>query len=139
MSKRQYSDNDKAAALAFLDFNKGNVQRSAKALGIPNSTLDEWVKGRNQNAEVSDLRNDKKVDISTLIDAAVRDMVSASEGKLSTANFQQLWTGVGIAVDKMQILKGEPSSITKDVTKHSNEERVDRILRLVKPAKAGRA
>jgi transposase-like protein len=134
VSKRRYSDREKAAALAFLDFNGGNVEKAAKALGIPRITLLDWSKGKKQHSEVSDLRQEKKEEISALIEQAVRDMVGASAGKLSTANFQQLWTGVGIAVDKMQLLKGEATQITKDAgNARTNEERAARILDIVKP------
>lgn len=136
MGKRQYSDNEKAAALAFLDFNGGNVEKSAKALGIPRKTLDEWAKGRNQNAEVADLRHEKKEDICELIDTAVREMIQGSAGKAMEANISQLWTSIGIAVDKMQLLKGEATLITKDATARTNEDRATRILELVKPAAA---
>jgi transposase-like protein len=137
MAKRQYSDNEKASALAFLDFNGGNVQKSAKALGVPHKTLDEWAKGRNQHPEVADLRNEKKEDICDLIDSAVREMIQGSAGKASEANISQLWTSIGIAVDKMQLLKGEATQITKDATPRTNEERANRILALVQPRKVG--
>lgn len=127
-AKRQYSDAEKAAALAFLDFNGGNVQKSAKALGIPHKTLDEWAKGRNQVPEVADLRNEKKEAISDLIETAVREMVGASTGKLSEASFQQLWTGVGIGVDKMQLLKGEPTTINKTLTDEERAKKAAEIL-----------
>ena len=138
MAKRSYSDREKGAALAFLDFNGGNVERSAKALGIPRKTLDEWAKGRNQSAGVADIRREKKEDISALIERAVREMVGASAGKLDGASFQQLWTGVGIAVDKMQLLKGEPTAIHGDVTLSPEQKRkaeeLRRRLTLVKEA-----
>jgi transposase-like protein len=130
VSKRRYSDDEKAAALAFLRFNGGNVLKSAKALGIPHKTLDEWAKGKNQHPEVADLRNEKKEEISALIEQAVREMVGASAGKLSTANFQQLWTSVGIAVDKMQLLKGEPTNINRDVTLTPEQKKKAEELRL---------
>ena len=133
MSKRQYSDREKAAALAFLDFNGGNVERSAKALGIPRVTLLDWSKGRKQHPEVSDLRHEKKEQISELIERAVREMIQGSAGKVADANLSQVWTSIGIAVDKMQLLKGEATAITKDATQRTNEERAARIMALVKP------
>jgi transposase-like protein len=116
MGKRQYSDNEKGAALAFVDFKGGNTREASKVLGIPHTTLQDWLKERGTNEDVTEIRTEKKEEISTLIEAAVRDMVGASKDKIGTANFQQLWTGVGIAVDKMQLLKGEPTSINGDVT-----------------------
>lgn len=116
MAKKSYSDKEKGAALAFVDFKNGNTREASKVLGIPHTTLQDWVKERGTNEDVAEIRTEKKEEISALIEQAVRDMVGASTGKLTEANFQQLWTGVGIAVDKMQLLKGEPTAINKDVT-----------------------
>lgn len=136
---RQYSDVEKAAALAFLDFQGGNVKKSAELLHIPHKTLDEWAKGRNQHPEVANLRNEKKRELAELIEDAVREMVLASGGKATDAALQQLWVSIGIGVDKHQLLKGEATSITKDATARTNEDRASRILKLVEPATAKRA
>lgn len=136
MKKRQYSDRDKASALAALDLNEGNVSRTSKQIGIPRKTLEQWAAHRHLSADVADLRQEKKAELSVIIEDAVREMIGASSAKLEGANFQQLWTSIGIGIDKRQILQGEPTSINKDVTEHSNEERANRILELVKPAKA---
>ena len=37
--------------------------------------------------DIADLRNEKKADISALIEGAVRDMIGASTGKAGEANF----------------------------------------------------
>lgn len=58
--KRTYSDSDKATYLAALDANGGNISLTAKQTGVPRNTLSDWAKGRNLNAEVTDLRHLKK-------------------------------------------------------------------------------
>jgi hypothetical protein len=128
-NQRKYTDREKAAALAFLDFNAGNVKKSATALKIPERTLNEWANNRGVNEDVATSRDDKKEELSALIEQAVRDMIGASAGKLTGANFQQLWTGVGIAVDKMQLLKGEPTNITKELLADAERERIKGELR----------
>lgn len=42
MARRHYSDNDRAAALAVLEANDGNVTRAAKEAGVPAATLRLW-------------------------------------------------------------------------------------------------
>lgn len=128
VSKRKYTDAEKGAALAFLDFKGGNVRQAAEALKIPHKTLDEWAKGR-INEDSAEIRTDKKEEIAELINAAVTDMIGASTGKLADANLQQVWTSVGIAVDKMQLLKGEATTITKELMSGEDRELIKRELR----------
>ena len=59
-NRRGYSDEEKAAALACLDANGGNVYRTAGQLGIPDSTLDGWAKERGTSPAVPALRERKK-------------------------------------------------------------------------------
>jgi transposase-like protein len=44
MGKRRYSDQDRAAAVAAVTANGGNIQRTARQLGIPETSLRQWVK-----------------------------------------------------------------------------------------------
>ena len=42
MARRSYSDAERAEALAVLDANAGNVERTARHLGLPRKTLEGW-------------------------------------------------------------------------------------------------
>lgn len=46
MARRQYSEDDKAAGLAFYDACKGNLTQSARLSQIPKNTLRRWVSER---------------------------------------------------------------------------------------------
>lgn len=136
MSKRQYSDNDKATALSILDANGGNVNQTAKQIGIPRKTLEMWANNRHLSADVADIRQEKKASLAEkfqeLADKLVDDLIRrVGEGK-----FVEQATAAAIAVDKMQLLKGAPTAISKDVSNVTNEDRANRILELVKPGKA---
>lgn len=142
MSKRQYSDNDKALALATLDANQGNVQATAKILRIPESTLTDWSNNRGVNPEVTEIRDIKKRELADKLEevahALTGNILTRAESELSIlVPMKDIATSLGIVVDKMQILKGQPTAINKDVSEHTNEERAARILELVKPANAG--
>ncbi len=60
--KRKYSDNEKAATLAALDANGGNVRRTCAQLAIPRATLQRWVGG--VNPDVTVLRPIKRRELS---------------------------------------------------------------------------
>lgn len=136
MAKRQYSDNDKAIALAALDANEGNVLRTAKQLGIPHKTLDEWAKGRNQVPQVADLHKEKRKDLGDRLEDLAHSLVDILPDKIPEASLRDLAGALIVAVDKMQLLKGAPTAISKDVSDISNRERANRILELIKPGKA---
>lgn len=61
MGKRQYSDNDKAIALATLDANEGNIRVTARMLKLPESTLTDWSNNRGVCPEVSEIRDIKRL------------------------------------------------------------------------------
>lgn len=144
VNKRQYSDNDKAVALATLDANGGNIRQTARVLKLPESTLTDWSNGRGACPEVTEIRQVKKGQLAEKLEEvahALTDNIllrAQSDFSLLTP-LKDFAVSLGIAIDKMQVLKGEPTSISKDVTERTNEERAARILELVKPAKAGRA
>ena len=46
MTRRRYTDNERAAALTALAANCGNVERTARELGIPRKTLAQWARGQ---------------------------------------------------------------------------------------------
>lgn len=55
--RRAYSDRGKGEALALLDANGGNVQATAQALGISDSTLDQRARGQGVNSDAEAVRN----------------------------------------------------------------------------------
>jgi hypothetical protein len=140
-TKRQYSDNDKALALATLDANGGDVRKTAKTLKMPESTLSDWSKNRGVNKEVTEIREVKKKELSErLEDVAYKltdNLMIRADSELSIlVPMKDIATSLGIVVDKMQLLKGEPTAITKELL--STEEResikgqIREKLRLVK-------
>lgn len=137
MSKRQYSDNEKAGALAALDANGGNVNQTAKQLGIPRKTLGMWAHNRHLSADVADIRQEKRKELSARLEDLAHTLVDILPGKLPKASVRDLAGALIVAVDKMQLLKGAPTAISKDVSERTNEERAARILELVRPAKTG--
>ena len=135
MGKRQYSDNDKASALAALDANGGNVSATARQLKIPRTTLLEWEASRGISVDVPNIRQEKKASLAEKFEALAEKLVDDLIARVGEGKFVEEATAAAIATDKMQLLRGSPTAISKDVSERTNEERAARILELVKPAK----
>jgi len=127
--QRNYSDKEKAAALVMLDFCDGNLSKASKQLGIPLTTLKEWNDGRIPDG-VTETRNEKKADLADSLEQLAFDLID----KVKTSE-KAGGVDLGIVIDKMLLLRGEPNSISKDVTQVSPEQRRERILQLVEKAK----
>lgn len=114
MSRRRYSDEERANALAALAANGGNVDRTARELGLPRKTLEHWAKG-DINPVVAELGQQKKVSLADRLEEVALALVAAMPRKLANATLQQIAVSLGIAVEKMQLLRGAPTSITEDL------------------------
>lgn len=130
---RQYSDNDKATALSIVDLCGGNEQEASRRLGIPPNTIREWLAGRVSD-EVRRIRSEKKEALAdrleTLAHAYVDSLLkSADDVKPRDA------VALGIVVDKLLLLRGQPNSINQSVAADP-ERRQARILQLVSKVKA---
>jgi len=107
MSRRSYSDADKATALAALDANGGNVKRTASQLNIPHKTLDDWAHGRKLHPAVAELRTVKKGALADKFENLAHHLLDAMPEKIQKATLSQCAVTAGIAVDKAKILRGE--------------------------------
>lgn len=68
MAYRNYSDDEKAMAIAYCDARQ-NVQQASKELKIPRTTLDLWLKQRNTPSSPSpESVTEKKEDMASRLD-----------------------------------------------------------------------
>ncbi len=109
---RRYSDEEKAQALAALDANGGNVKRTAGQLGIPVSTLREWARGRGVVNGVTKIRHQKKGELADELETIAWRVLDALPEKLAEADARALATLLGIVIDKVQLLRGQPTDRT---------------------------
>lgn len=110
-SRRRYSDDERAAALAALAANGGNVQGTAKQLDLPERTLNHWANGR-VNPTVAKNGEERKKDLAAAIEDLAHKLVGhcSKDGTISKASLVQAATALGIAVDKLQALRsGSPA------------------------------
>jgi hypothetical protein len=68
MAKRQYTDREKGAALAYVNFVGGNTREASKVLKIPHTTLQDWVKERGTNEDVAEIRTNSSLEIEKLLE-----------------------------------------------------------------------
>ena len=140
MGRRTYSDREKAEALAALDANDGNLSRTAEELRIPYSTLRGWDNGRGANGEVAQLRYQKKHSLADklgeIAEALAGDLFD--ESKRHRASIQQIATSMAIVIDKMQLLRGDPTTIERRDDTLTPDERAARLAELLDAAGARR-
>ena len=111
--KRTYSDEEKANALVALDANGGNVMRTARELGIPHMTLEQWRRGRGVHPDVIRLRNEKREPLADRLEQVAHLLLDALPNKIGKANLQQVATAAAIAVDKSRLLRGNRPPLTQ--------------------------
>lgn len=135
---RDYSVDDKAAALAWLSASGGNVRKASKELHMPRKTLEAWSKGNAASEEVGKLSQVKKKSLSELFEEVARLYLDRALdlGAVGDTRGKDAVIAAATATDKQLLLNGQPTQISKDVTDHSHQERAARILSLVKPARA---
>lgn len=144
---RQYTDNEKALALAELAAQSGNVSATSRVLGIPGRTLAHWQESvREQGSYLATLANSKKTDLASSYEAVAEKAVGLllHGQKLETASGQQLATVAAICTDKARLLRGEPAGIiehrqTLDLSALSDDEIRDlqRLTAKALPSDAG--
>ena len=132
-TKRVYSDQEKARALALYDL-CGSLTESSRKSGIPDSTLSQWINGRNghKSPDLPRLRNEAGQSLANDFEEIAREAAAVAVSRLksgaaSRIPFGQLMTGAGIAVDRMQLLRGQPTEIVERVE-------VNKVMVLVRDA-----
>lgn len=134
--RRQYSDADKAMALATLDAHGGDVAKTARQLGIPRTTLIGWAADRGVVNDVSELRQVKKRDLADRLEEIAHDLVDVMPNKMQQATLQQIATSLGITVDKMQLLRGKPTAINENQDAPTLTERANELTAILDAARA---
>lgn len=128
-----YSERDRAAALAALEANGGNLTRTAAQLGMSTSTLRRW---RNQHADpastgplktaAAEALPEARASIADRLREFIHSALDVAGGKLTEANLAQVFTAIGISVEKAQLLEGKPTGI--DRHEHERRETPERAL-----------
>src|SRR5262245_55450593 len=127
--KRRYSDEERAAALACLDACGGNVAEASRRSGVPRITLHDWARGRTSAAAASVVRQDKKEELADVFERLARKLTGVADRESDTLNAKDATIAAGVAVDKMLLLRGEPTQVAKVII--ADDERDAAVERLL--------
>lgn len=130
---RRYSDEDRSNALAALAANGGNVERTAKQLRIPETTLRHWARGE-RHPETAQMGEQKKGPLADAMEEVVFVLVGMMPEKAKDAPLKDIGVTVGIAVDKIRLLRDQPTSISASAL--TDEQRLQQLQELLDQCRA---
>lgn len=114
-NQRHYSDGERAAALAVLASNDGNLTRTARETGIPRKTLASWAAAPD-NAAPATIRQEKAFDLLALFRDELGEVFKAMGRRRGQAHYSDLSRAVGIYTDKMMALSNSMPTQQVDIT-----------------------
>lgn len=127
MSKRKYSDREKAMFLLALEANGGNVARTSRETGVPRKTLESWADGESLNADVAEIRHEKREPLADIFERVARTYLDHAEKEtvVEKTPGQAAVVAAGIATDKSQLLRQLPTQIID--YRSLTDEQLDRL------------
>ena len=132
--QRQYSEDDRAVALAYYASCGQNMKKTARDCGFPEATLRGWLKGKAVNAPTREKSHLKKLDLDARLEALVHSLLDVIPDKLDDAPLREVATALGIGIDKMQLLRSKPTEIIEDASL-TDERRAARIAEILQSAR----
>jgi len=125
--RRTYSDDEKARALALYDL-CGTTTEVSRRSGIPDSTISSWIHQQRAkgNKNLPKLRNEYGQSLADQFEEIAYDVARVAKEKLLRRDakkipFGQLMEGGSKAVQNMQLLRGQPTSIHEERTIDSRQ------------------
>lgn len=118
MAKRKrYTDEYRSNAVVLLAAagypdKPGALAQVAKQMDMHERTLSRWFNNE-QNAPPDELVTEKKSDLATLLRDEIDGILGEMGKKRGSAQYRELATALGITVDKLQLLTGNPTSNDK--------------------------
>lgn len=114
--RRRYSDDERAMFIAMLDKEGypdtlGALKKVSDFAGIHTNVLRRWWKGT-QNPPPTELVTQKKEEINERLRQVVHKIIDVLPDAIEEASPRDLFTGLGIAIDKLQLVSGEPTERT---------------------------
>jgi len=134
LARRNYSDEEKAAALETVNLCGGNVSEAARTLGIERETLRQWTVGHCVSERVFAFFAAKKQGRMTAKLRALADRLAdalASEDKIEAARYGELNAAFGTVFDKLRLIDGAPTEIAEHRVLISRAEAESKLARLL--------
>jgi transposase-like protein len=128
---RNYSDEEKAAALEALNLCGGNYAEAERATGIGESTLRWWAKGDGvSDAIFADFAAKKAARATATVRALNARLAEAlfDESKIESARYGELVTAFGVTFDKLRLMDSQPTAITESRSDAQLREKAEELL-----------
>lgn len=123
---KHYTLEEKAHALAALKASNGNISRAAKIVNVPRKTLSQWANGTSGVRDLPPLLvTEAERDLGDKLDIVAHKLVDAMPEKIAKATLSQVSVALGIAIDKTNLLRGKPTSITE---RRSDKDRYESAI-----------
>lgn len=120
MSRRVYTDEDKAKGLALLAVHEGNIKRTARELDIPINTVRAWKQAAEKDnlpvavgEALPAVAEDFVADFGRVRDKALLELERQIEN--GDVKGQALVTAVGVLTDKIRVAEGLATSRNEHV------------------------
>lgn len=122
---RKYTEEERAAALAALTANGGNLAKTAREVGVPRKTLEAWrleIKPPDSESAASPRHRQPKTVVSVdayeraagqldeKLESIAHRLADLIPGKIDGASLQQCAVSLGIAIEKMRLLREQTTS-----------------------------
>src|SRR5687767_2156311 len=125
MARRQYTEDEKGAVLAWYEANGKKLRETARQWKITESTLRHWLRGVGINKSARRLAHIKKGEIADRLEELCHKLIDSALEKADESDLQPVMNGIGIAVEKMRLVREQPTSISKNAGL-TDEERAAR-------------
>lgn len=137
--QKRYSDDERARAVAAVAANGGNVTKTAKELGIPQPTLDCWVRGVVHPEVNGNSVAQKKPLAEAFGELAAKLIGCITQDKIDDAPLWEVVKSAATAVDKKQLLEGKATVITAKAARDMSDADLDREIERLEREEIGLA
>lgn len=135
--RTEYSDVEKASVLAALDANGGDRALTSRMTGVPDSTLQNWATGHSINSSVEAMRRRARGLLADQLEDLAWKVAGVLQRKLESARAGELARVLKVAVESMQLLRGQATQITEHIDGElTDAERAERLMGLLNAARA---
>lgn len=119
---------------------RNNVSEVSRKCKIPGTTLRHWLKGDYIKIDITEKGDIKKALLADQLEQLAYSLVSSIDAdKIGEAALQQIATSLGIVIDKMRLLREQPTAITAGTQTFLNDLSDDELDRRIAVAESRKA
>lgn len=126
MTRRRYTNNERATAVAAVSANNGSVNETARKLGIPETSLRQWCSGQ-RHPELQPLSEQKKLELADQFGQLAELLLGVVRKKADQLDAKSAAIAAAVCIDKALLLQGQATSISESRT---TTEAADRLALL---------